>query len=116
MPKTIFWFRIYCGLLAFLYLLVTAGGIAFLVIPAETLEMARTEAVVIGSLFIAMGLVFFIMTFLGLFLPQRPGGWIYGLVLICIGLTSAVFLPICIPLLLFWLKQPVQAWFGRNPS
>ncbi|MEM9280917.1 MAG: hypothetical protein AAGA96_03760 [Verrucomicrobiota bacterium] len=116
MPATIKWFRIYCVVLAALYVLVAALGVAILALPPEKLQMGKQESVAAGGLFIVMGLVFFLLVLPGLFLPPRPGGWIYGLVLICIGLTSVLFLPICIPLLIFWLKPPVQFWFGRNLS
>tara|TARA_R110000850_G_scaffold141460_3_gene263313 strand:- start:4882 stop:5232 length:351 start_codon:yes stop_codon:yes gene_type:complete len=116
MPKTIVWFRAYCGLLAFLYLLLMAGGIAILVIPAENMGMQALEARVVGGLFIGMGLIFFFISLMGFYLPRRSGGWTCGLILICIGLTSAIFLPVCIPLLIFWRKPEIQQWFGRNVS
>jgi hypothetical protein len=47
-------------------------------------------------------------------MPRRPWAWIFGLVLICIGLTSLCCLPVAIPLLLSWLKPETKSYFGRN--
>ena len=111
MPASILWFRVYAVLLALSYLFVLGLGVTFLVLPPETLEMEPLEAQLLGGVFIALGFLFFIAVLPSFFLPRRKWGWIYGLVLICLGLTSALFLPICIPLLIFWLKEPVKAWF-----
>jgi len=49
-----------------------------------------------------------------LFLRPKPWVWIYDLVIICMGMTSACFLPAAIPLLIYWLKPEVKAHFGRT--
>jgi hypothetical protein len=33
-------------------------------------------------------------------------------VIICLGMTSACFLPVCIPLLIFWIKPETKLYFG----
>ena len=116
MPSTILWFRIYCGLLCALYLAVAGAGIAFLVVSPETLEMDSASAKLLGILFLGMGGGMTFLSFLGFFMPQRPGAWTYCLMLIVLGLTSLVFLPISLPLLISWLKPQTQEWFGRNVS
>jgi hypothetical protein len=51
-----------------------------------------------------------------LFLPPKPWVWVYHLVLICLGLSSVCCLPVCIPLLIQWLKPDVRTHFGRAPA
>lgn len=111
MPRTLFWFRVYAVLLAVTYLALAGLGVVFLLLPPEQLGMDSLEALLVGWLFAILGLLFFAIVLPAFFLPRRGWGWIYGLVLICFGLTSAIFLPICIPLLIFWLKDPVKDWF-----
>lgn len=111
MPKTLLWFRVYAILLALAYLALTGLGFVFLLYPPETLEMESFETVILGWLFVVLGLLFFAIVLPAFFLPQRGWAWIYGLGLICFGLTSGIFLPVCIPLLIFWLRDPVKDWF-----
>lgn len=111
MPRTLFWFRVYAVLLALAYLALAGLGVVFLLLPPEKLAMESFEAVILGWLLIILGLLFFAIVLPAFFLPQRGWAWIYGLALICFGLTSVVFLPICIPLLIFWLRDPVKDWF-----
>jgi hypothetical protein len=40
--------------------------------------------------------------------------WVYDLVVICLGMTSACILPASVPLLIFWLKPEVKSHFGKN--
>jgi hypothetical protein len=40
--------------------------------------------------------------------------WVYDLVVICVGMTSFCCMPVCIPLLIFWIKPEVRAYFGRT--
>ena len=40
--------------------------------------------------------------------------WIYDLIIICLGMTSACFWPAVIPLLIFWLKPETKRHFGRR--
>jgi SNF family Na+-dependent transporter len=114
MPQTIIWFRVYSIFLALVYVACIAGGAFFLTLDPSEAEMPETWIAVFGSLFILMSLIFAIGFGLGAFLPPKPWAWVYGMVLICIGMTSALFLPFCIPLLIFWLKDPVNEWFGRK--
>ena len=50
----------------------------------------------------------------GIIAAGNPWAWIYGMVLICIGLTSPCCLPVTIPLLIGWIKDDAKAYFGRN--
>ena len=112
-PKVVFWFKLYAGFLAFIYLLVTGCSMIFFFVSPAELEMERPEALIMGGVFLAFGLSFLIASALPLFLKPRPWVWIYDLVIICLGLTSACSLPMCIPLLIFWLKPETKRHFGR---
>ena len=81
----------------------------------EGMEELQGDAspIVIGVIYAIMGLVFAIVFAVGLFLPRKPWGWIMGIVLIALGMTSVCCLPATIPLLIFWLKPDAKAYFGR---
>lgn len=111
-PKVIAWFNAYIIVLCVLYALVAGMGIAFLAVPPETLDAGPIEALFIGFFFIILGLVLFAGCLLPLLVKPRPWLWTYSLIVICLGMTSACFLPACIPLLIFWIKPGVKQYYG----
>jgi len=112
-PPVYKWFVAYCILMALLYLTMAVMGIVFMFTEPDP-EMSAAEAKVMGAVILILGLVFFVPYALAPFLPRKSWVWIFGLVLICIGLTSACCLPACIPLLIFWLKPEMKAFYGRT--
>ena len=112
-PSVHKWFVAYCIFMALLYLVTAVMGIVFLFVEPDA-EMSATEAKIMGSVLLILGLVFFVPYALAPFLPRQSWVWVLGLVLICIGLTSACCLPACIPLLIFWLKPEMKAFYGRT--
>ncbi len=112
-PKVLLWFKIYCAFLCFLYLATAAASVVFFLMP-DSPDMPRGLAVVVGIALLFGGLAFFGACLLPLLLAPRPWLWVYDLVIICVGMTSACILPACIPLLLFWLKPETQRYFGRK--
>jgi cyanate permease len=48
-----------------------------------------------------------------LFLPRKPWVWTYNLVVICLGMSNCCF-PVCIPLLIFWIKPEAKQYFERS--
>lgn len=113
-PAVVIWFKVYCGFLAVIYAVVSLVGLPFLLIDPQELEMEPIAARFIGVLFLGLGLVLLVLSLLPLFLAPRPWVWIYDLVLICLGMTSACFLFFSIPLLIFWLRPEVKQYFGRT--
>jgi MFS family permease len=115
-PPVYKWFVVYCILMALGYLTLAVMGIVFGFIEPDR-EMSAAEAKLMGSVFLIMGLVFFVPYALVPFLPRKSWVWVFGLVLICIGLTSLCCLPVCIPLLISWLKPEMKKFYGRpeNP-
>jgi hypothetical protein len=114
-PPAFTWFIVYCVLMAFLYIATAALGIAFLFAEPDP-QMSAAEAKIMGAVMIILGLGFFVPYALAPFLPRKSWVWVLGLVLICLGMTSACCLPACIPLLIFWLKPEMKAFYGRNVS
>jgi len=114
-PSVYKWFVVYCILMALLYMTTAVMGIVFIFTEPDP-EMSAEEAKIMGSVFIILGLVLFVPYALAPFLPRKSWVWVFGLVLICIGLTSACCLPACIPLLIFWLKPEMKAFYGRTPD
>ena len=111
-PSAFTWYVVFCVLMALLYLSMTVMGILFMFTQPER-DMSDAEAKVMGAVFILMGLVFSAPFAIAPFLPRKSWVWVYGLVLICLGLSSVCCLPVCIPLLLAWLKPDMKAFFGR---
>ena len=75
-PEVIKWFKVYCWVLAVLFL--------------------------------------FVLSLMGIFLKPRPWVWIFSFAMICLGMTSACFLPACIPMLIFWIRKDVKEYYGRT--
>ena len=96
-----------------MYLAVAASSLMFFLADPVTLEMSRLGALVMGSVLLLMGLGLLVASLLPLVLRPRPWLWTYDLVIICLGMTSACFLPACIPLLIFWLKPGMKSYFGK---
>ena len=114
-PPVYKWFIVYCVLMAVLYLGTAVMGIVFMFVEPDR-EMSAAEAKIMSVVFLVVGLVFFVPFALGPFLPRKSWAWVFGLVLICIGLTSTCCLPICIPLLIYWSKPEMKAFYGRFPN
>ena len=108
-PQVILWQRIYLGLMVAIYALVVVAGVAMTMfadqIAADDPEVSAGEITFMGGLYAVIGLIFGIVTAIGFVFKRGTGGWVYNLVMICLGLTSCCFWPICIPLLVFWIKQ-----------
>ena len=111
-PPAFKWFLIYCILMALGYLTLAVMGIVFGFVSPDR-EMNPEEAKLMGVVFIILGLAFCVPYAIAPFLPRKSGVWVFGLVLICIGLTSLCCLPVCIPLLISWLKPETKAFYGR---
>lgn len=66
-----------------------------------------------GALSAAAGIA--VVPFLAaLFLPARQWAWALGFVLICAGMIRPWFLPVAVPLLIYWVKPDVKRYFGRK--
>ena len=108
------WFNAYAGFLCLLYLLTASASLIFFFADPADIEMPAAAARGLGVVFLAMGLVLFAACLLPLMIRPRPWLWTYDLVVICLGMTSACFLPACVPLLIFWLKPETKRYFGKS--
>lgn len=107
------WYVAYCMAMALLYLFCIAAGFFVLVSNEARSEREAMEARIMGAIFIGAGLALLIPFAAGPLLPRRRWAWVVGLILICIGLTSACCLPAAIPLLIWWLKPETKAYYNE---
>lgn len=112
-PTVVIWFKVYGWFMVVYGLGIAALSLVFFLMSPQELEMPRGDAIVVGSICLAMGLFFAAAGLPPLISGPRPWSWVYSLVLICIGLTSCT-LVVCIPLLIFWLKPEVKAYYGKE--
>jgi hypothetical protein len=113
-PRVVFWQRVYCGVMGAVYLAIVVGSLLAAAFH-DSLADADTSPreVIFGSLVIGGLSAIFAAVFLaGLFVPRRRWAWVYHLVLMGIGMTSCACLPFVVPLLVFWLRPEVQAYYG----
>lgn len=112
-PTVVTWFKVYGWFMVAYSLAVAAISLIFYLMPPEKLEMGRVEAIVVGSIFLGMGLFYAIAHLPPLISGPRPWAWVYSLVVICLGLGSCALVA-SIPLLIFWLKPEVKAYYGKE--
>lgn len=112
-PGAVTWFRVYAVLFTLMYLGVVVLGVLFVILGEAYLEMPSQEALLVGGIMAVMSVPFALAYIASFFLPRKPWVWVYDLVLIAVGLTSCLTMPFAIPLLIYWLKADVKAWFGR---
>lgn len=112
--RTFFWYRVYLAAMVFLYSATIIFGIYLLVGKPATSQYEASEMFIMGALYTAIGVIFFVVFAAALFLPRKPWNWIVGIVMMAIGMTSCCFVPFLIPLLIYWLKPETKAYFGRS--
>ena len=111
-PRVILWFKVYTAFLAFIYLSCACASLIFLFVDPVELEMDAVVARALGAVLLVMGLSLFAACLVPLIARPRPWVWIYDLIIICLGMTSACFWPAVIPLLIFWLKPETKRHFA----
>lgn len=104
-PAVVIWFKLYCGLMALIYIAA--------ILISLSLALSGFEGLVFGVILAALSAVFVVVSALPIVLPARPWVWVYGIVLIALGMTSACLLPVCIPLLIFWIRPEVKRYYGK---
>lgn len=113
-PAVMTWYKAYCVLMALLYLMIVVAGIFLIIVAPSDRDMSAEEAQLMGGIMFVTGIALAIPFLIGVFLPRKPWAWVFGLVLICIGLTSVCCLPATIPLLIHWIKPETKLYFGRT--
>lgn len=116
-----FWYLhlTYCVLLGLVYVACMVGAVFYLLyrdtiaasdIPTADLAQLDVTVILCGIVSLPLAIAFLAAPFL----PRKPWAWTAHLILCCIGLTSACCLPMCIPVLITWLKPETKAWFGKR--
>lgn len=106
-PQVVIWEMVYCVAMGLLYLAVALLGV-FMMLNANAMvaeDMDLMEIKITGVICMVMGFPLTLLFLAGLVWRRGMGGWIFHIVLISIGLTSACCLPTNIPLLIFWIKE-----------
>ena len=106
-PAVVTWQLVYCGVMVACYLACAVMGL-FLFFGAEEIadvDLSVDEARIFGVVFMVVGFGLALLYAAGFFWRKGMGGWVFHLVLISLGLTSACCWPTNIPLLIFWCKH-----------
>jgi hypothetical protein len=115
-PSIRTWYVVYCVVMALIYLLCAAAGAALLIFKPQIQGQDALALTIQAYMMLVMGIVLFIPFAIAPFLPIKPWNWIFGLVLICLGMTSCCCLPATIPLLIFWIKPETKAFYRKDQS
>jgi hypothetical protein len=106
----------YAFLMCLLYVGCTAVGLWLLQSDLDmsgsryTSEDAEAQAIGLVVVGVPLALLFGIAPLL----PKRPWSWVYGLVMIIIGLTSCCTWPLTIPLLIRWFRPEIKAYYRKG--
>jgi hypothetical protein len=113
-PPVLLWQKVYCFAMAALYALIAVLGLAMAVFRDQLADEQTPpgEVVVIGLVFVALGVGLAAPFAVAPFLPRRRWVWVLHLVIIAVGMTSCLCIPFAVPLLVFWIRPATQAWFG----
>ncbi|MBI5159801.1 MAG: hypothetical protein HY996_00025 [Micrococcales bacterium] len=119
-PSVMPWYRLYCIVMALLYVAVAGCGFAVLsgLVRLSGLndDPVSEDLGTIAGLCLAVGVPLAAAFVVAIFAPRRPWAWTFGAVLIGLGMTSACCLPACIPILVAWLKPDAKAWYGKDAA
>ena len=113
-PPVLLWQKVYCFAMAAMYALIAVLGLAMAVFRDQLADEQTPpgEVVVIGLVFVALGVGLAAPFAVAPFLPRRRWVWVLHLVIIAVGMTSCLCIPFAVPLLVFWIRPATQAWFG----
>lgn len=109
------WYVIYCAVLACIFLLFIFGVLTqfFDIFPRSSeFPESNVRRHVIGVIMLVLAGIPFVLFAIAPFLPKRPWVWIYGIVLIAVGMISCLTAPFAVPLLIFWFKPETKHFFG----
>lgn len=109
-PGVVIWFKVYCAVLCTLYLLVSAASVVLLFVKPDPPEDPALP-IVLGLILFVVSIGLFVLCLIPIVAPPRSWVWLYGLIVICVGLSSC-FLPACIPLLIWWIKPETKNYYG----
>jgi len=119
-PTVLPYQRVYVSLMFALYTFLFIG-VVYMATDLENISQlleTTPNELTIMLVFFGIPVFFLAIVFLvGLFWNRGLGGWIYNLILICLGLTSGCTWPMTIPLMIFWIKQKDDIQYShKRPS
>ena len=122
-PAVLTWYRVFCVAMALVYGLLILMGLVMLIAPAmlkgvlssagNGKEVDTVVNMVMGGVYVVLGLVFGALYLVGAFLPPRPWTWVTGIVLIALSFTNCCCIPFAIPVLIFWIMPETKTYFQR---
>lgn len=110
-PKVVFWFRVYAAFMASVYGIVVVAGV---LLVALSPSLDDPVLVIVGPIYIVLGLVFGLGFALSFAFKPSPFSWVYDIVLICIGFGGCPTIAAAIPLLIFWIRPETRRHYGRE--
>jgi hypothetical protein len=111
--KVFFWFRVYCSAAAAYFALVAV----YAGYPLTAYSTWDKQFQPLYPLIVAAAVVYgaFAVVHAGAaVLPGNRYSWGFGIAVIIFGVTTCLFLPACIPLLIYWLKPETKAFLARK--
>jgi hypothetical protein len=112
-PKVVTWFVVYCIALSLVSVLLIAGGIMLMRVDPDELA-ALDKKPLPPMVYLIVGILSLLVYAVAPFLPDKPWKWVYGLVLICITMPGCCYLPLAIPLLVFWVQPGTKEYFRQG--
>ena len=114
-PAALKWFIAYSVFMAVVYALCIGGGAVIILRPdlwSDTVQPEDLEAARVGGISLVLISVPLMVAFAAApLLPRKKWAWVYHIVLIAVGLTSVCCMPATVPLLIYYLRPDVRAWF-----
>lgn len=108
------WYRIYCGVFILSAIVLFCVAVDMMVSRPGTYNSEAPENQFISGVFWAIvAPIFGAIYAIALFSPRKPWAWVYGIVLLAIGIATCCFLPSLI-LLIYWAKEETRVYFGRK--
>jgi uncharacterized membrane protein len=124
-PAVLAWYKAFCFAMALTNGLLIVLGLFMMISPAVFREFMNTSGssmesvdqamnMVLGGVYVILGLFCAIVYLAGAFLPARPWAWVVGIVLIALSFTSCCCIPFSIPLLIYWIKPEAKSYFHAS--
>jgi hypothetical protein len=118
-PRVIYWYTAYRIVLLLFTLAILAAGFVFLVYPEWILGPNAGTAfglridLLVSSIYLSMGGAGAVLLVISFLLPRSRTAYAYHLMIIGVGsLAGAIGILTVIPLVYFWLRPEVQAYYG----
>ncbi len=113
-PIVIWLFKLYCVFIILCGLFSIGFGGVVLTFNPPAPSPARTEGIQIAALYFFMGAASALPALLGIFIPRKPWGWTYSMILLGLSMLGCVCIPPAVLLLIFYLRPNVKAFYGKT--